>query len=187
MARAARRHATYEDVLATPAHFVAEVIGGVLHAQPRPAARHARAASRLGGELDGPFDRGRGGPGGWVLLDEPELHFADDILVPDLAGWRRERMPTFPYDAAYFSLAPDWICEILSPSTAKLDRGEKLDVYARENVAHAWLLDPQDKTLEVLRLENARWTRIAFHHDDAVVRAEPFDAIEIALRSMWPE
>ncbi|MBK6465320.1 MAG: Uma2 family endonuclease [Myxococcales bacterium] len=186
MGNAARRRATYEDVLAAPEHVVAEVVDGVLRTQPRPAARHARAASSLGGELAGPFDRGRGGPGGWVLLDEPELHLGADILVPDLAGWRRERMPVFPYDAAFFTLAPDWICEVLSPSTAKLDRGAKLTIYARESVRHAWLVDPIDKTLEVLRIESGRWSRVAFFEDTAVVRAEPFDAIELELGSLWP-
>ncbi len=187
MAGKAHRRATYEDVLAAPRHVVAEVLFGVLHTNPRPAASHARAASRLGGELDGPFDRGRGGPGGWILLDEPELHLGEDIVVPDLAGWRRERMPKFPYEAAYFTLAPDWICEVLSASTAKIDRGDKLEIDGREGVRHAWLLDPVDKTLEVLRLESGRWTRLGFHKDDAAVRAEPFDAIELVLSSLWPD
>ena len=137
MANAAGRRATYEDVLAAPPHVVAEVLFGVLYTSPRPAPRQARAASRLGGTLDGPFDRGRDGPGGWVLLDEPELHLGGDILVPDIGGWRRERMPTFPYDATYFTLPPDWVCEVLSPSTAAIDRGDKLDIYAREGVKNA--------------------------------------------------
>lgn len=184
---AAKRRATYEDVLAAPAGTVAELLFGVLYTNPRPAARHTRAASRLGGELDGPFDRGRGGPGGWILLDEPELHLGDDILVPDLAGWRRERMTRFPYDDAFFTLRPDWVCEVLSPSTAKIDRSDKLAIYAREGVAHAWLLDPIARTLEVLRLENGRWTILGVHGDEAPVRAEPFDAIELSLPSLWPE
>ena len=184
---AAKKRATYADVLAAPSYLVAEVLGGSLYTHPRPGARHARAATRLGGELDGPFDRGRGGPGGWILLDEPELHLADDILVPDLAGWRRERMTTFPHEAAYFTLAPDWICEVLSPSTAKIDRSDKLPIYAREGVRHAWLLDPAARTLEVLHLENGRWTILAVHGDEAPVRAEPFDAIELSLTSLWPE
>jgi len=187
MAQHAKRPATYEDVLATPEHVVAEVLFGVLHTNPRPAARHARAASRLGGELDGPFDRGRGGPGGWILLDEPELHLGEDILVPDLAGWRRERMSSFPYDAAFFTLAPDWICEVLSPSTAKIDRSDKLTIYAREGVRNAWLLDPSAHTLEVLRPENGRWTIVGVHGDEAPIRAEPFDAVALSLRELWPE
>ncbi|MFO0638969.1 MAG: Uma2 family endonuclease [Polyangiaceae bacterium] len=187
MANAARRRATYEDVLAAPPHVVAEVLFGVLYTSPRPAARHARAASRLGGTLDGPFDRGRDGPGGWVLLYEPELHLGGDILVPDFGGWRRERMPTFPYDATYFTLPPDWVCEVLSPSTAAIDRGDKLDIYAREGVKNAWLVDPVARTLEVFRLEGEKWLRVSHHKAGTEVRAEPFDAIAFELDVLWPE
>ena len=127
----APRRATYRDVLDAPAHRVAEIVDGTLYAQPRPAARHALASSYLGDELVGPFGKGRGGPGGWWIIDEPELHLGEDILVPDLAGWRRERMPDYP-DAAYFTLAPDWVCEVLSPSTRKLDLHGKRPIYARE-------------------------------------------------------
>jgi Uma2 family endonuclease len=179
-----KRRATYDDVLAAPKHVVAELIGGVLRTHPRPASPHARAASRLGAELGGPFDRGRGGPGGWILLDEPELHLHGDVLVPDLAGWRRTRMPELPHAAA-FELAPDWVCEILSPSTAATDRAEKLPVYARERVAHAWLVDPLALTLEVLRLEEARWVLVGAWRDDARVKAEPFDAYELDLAVLW--
>ncbi len=187
MSLAAKRGATYDDVLAAPENAVAEVLFGVLHTHPRPAARHTRASSRLGTELGGPFDRGRGGPGGWVLLDEPELHLGADILVPDLAGWRRERMPVFPHDAVYFTLAPDWICEVLSPSTAKIDRSDKLTIYAREGVGHAWLLDPVARTLEVFRLEGGRWVLHGVHGDEAPVRAEPFDALALDLASLWAD
>src|ERR1700729_1449695 len=131
MGAPAKRRATYQDLLDVPEHLVAEIIDGALITQPRPASRHARAASRLGAELDGPFARGKGGPGGWILLDEPELHLHGDIVVPDLAGWRRERMPELP-DAAAFELAPDWICEVLSPGAAARDRTEKMPLYARE-------------------------------------------------------
>src|SRR6185437_11076720 len=126
MGAPAKHGATYADVLAAPAGMVAEVVHGVLHTQPRPAMPHTRAASRLGGELGGPFDRGRGGPGGWIILYEPELHLGEDILVPDLGGWRRERLPKVPMGAAYLTLAPDWICEVVSPSTQAFDRGDKL-------------------------------------------------------------
>lgn len=153
---------------------------------PRPAARHTRAASRLGGELDGPFGRGRGEPGGWILLDQPELHLSEDVLVPDLTGWRRERMPSFPYDAAFFNLAPDWACEVLSPSTSKIDRGDKLSIHAREGVPYIWLLDPAAQTLEVLGLENGRYGILAVYGDEEPVRAEPFEAIGLDLRSLWP-
>lgn len=180
----AKRRATYDDVLAAPKHVVAEIVAGVLHTQPRPAAKHARAASRLGAELDGPFDRGKGGPGGWVILDEPELHLHGDVLVPDLAGWRRTRMPELP-DAAAFELAPDWICEVLSPSTAATDRAEKLPIYARERVEYAWLVDPIARTLEACRVENGRWVILGTWRDEALVRAAPFDAFELELASLW--
>ena len=111
-----RRRATYRDVLEAPPHMVAEIVSGTLHTHPRPAPRHARASSALGAKIGDPFDYG-GGPGGWWILDEPELHLADDILVPDIAGWRRERMPDFP-DTAFFTLAPDWVCEGRSPGTS---------------------------------------------------------------------
>jgi Uma2 family endonuclease len=191
MADPAKRRATYEDLLAVPEHLVAEIIHGVLHTHPRPASPHARAASRLGGALDGPFDRGKGGPGGWVILDEPELHLhggggggGGHILVPDLAGWRRERMPEMPVAAA-FELAPDWVCEVLSPSTAATDRAEKLPIYAGERVPHVWLVDPLVRTLEVLRLDGETYRTVHVWRDSAVVRAEPFDAIELELDGLW--
>jgi Uma2 family endonuclease len=184
MGEPAKRCATYEDLLAVPAHLVAEIIHGVLVTQPRPATKHARASSVLGVELGGPFDRGRGGPGGWILLDEPELHLHGDILVPDLAGWRRERMPELP-DAAAFELAPDWVCEVLSPSTAATDRAEKMPIYARERVANVWLVDPIARTLEALRLDGARWILLGTWRDDAKVRVEPFDAVELELSGLW--
>jgi Uma2 family endonuclease len=127
-----------------------------------------------------------GGPGGWWIIDEPELHFGANVIVPDLAGWRRERMPQIP-DVAYFTLAPDWVCEILSPSTGELDRTKKLSIYAREGVGHAWLIDPLARTLEVLRLENGHCAIIATHVGNQVVRAEPFAAIELNLKDLWIE
>lgn len=185
-ADAARKRATYQDVLDAPAHLVAELVRGVLHTNPRPAIPHARVSSRLGGELDGPFDRGRGGPGGWILVDEPELHLGEDVLVPDLAGWRRERLPQLP-NAAHFELAPDWVCEVLSPSTMRLDRSEKLTVYAREHVGHVWLLDPVVRLLEVLRLQGARYEIHETFTDDQTARAAPFDAVPLELASLWAD
>jgi hypothetical protein len=131
MGEAAKVRSVHEEYLAVPDHFVAEIIRGALVTYPRPAARHAAAASALGAELFGPFRWGRGGPGGWIILDEPELHLAGNILVPDIAGWRRERMPELP-DVAAFELAPDWICEVLSPSTEAADRADKLPIYAEQ-------------------------------------------------------
>ncbi len=184
MADPAKRRATYEDLLAVPEHLVAEIIHGELITHPRPSAPHARASSRLGALLDGPFDRGKGGPGGWVILDEPELHLHGHVLVPDLAGWKRERMPELP-DAAAFELAPDWICEVLSPSTAAADRADKLPIYATEHVSHVWLVDPLAQTLEVLRLDGETYRLIQTSRDAAVVRAEPFAALELELASLW--
>jgi len=178
------RPATYEDLLKVPDIMVAEIVGDELHASPRPAPRHARAGASLGVLIGGPFDLGRGGPGGWWILYEPELHAGRNVLVPDLAGWRRSRMPSLP-ETAYFPLAPDWICEVLSPSTASLDRVQKLAVYAREQVKHAWLIDPDARTLEVLRLESGRWTILATHAGGEVVRAEPFAEVELELAALW--
>jgi Uma2 family endonuclease len=180
----APRHATYDDLLAVPDHQLAQIIDGVLHAHPRPGSPHGRVSSTMGMDIGNPFDRGRGGPGGWVILDEPGLHLASDILVPDLAGWRRERMPVMP-EVAFFTLAPDWVCEVLSPSTAKIDRGPKRRIYAREHVTFLWLVDPEAKTLEAFRLEGDNYLLIATHEDDDKVRVAPFDAIEIELAAWW--
>ncbi len=179
----ARRRATYEDLLTLPEHHVGQIIDGELFAHPRPTLEHSMAASVLGADLGGPFDRGRGGPGGWWLRDEPELHLHGDILVPDLAGWRRERLPTPPRGPST-TVPPDWICEVLSPSTASLDRIRKLRIYAREGVAHAWLVDPLARTLEVFRLDAGQWVLVGAHDEDRV-RAEPFQAIELELSALW--
>lgn len=181
-----RRRATYDDLCQVPDHKVAEILDGELIVTPRPALRHARASSGIGGHLWGPFQGGRGGPGGWWILDEPELHLVDDVLVPDLAGWRRERLPAVP-DTAYMTLAPDWVCEVISPTTERIDRSRKMRIYARESVTHLWLLDPLVRTLEVLRLEGARWVLLGTHSDTDIVRVEPFEAIEIELTMLWPE
>ena len=179
-----KRRATYDALRAVPRNLVAEIIHGVLVTTPRPASRHALASSILGSELTGPFHRGKGGPGGWILLDEPELHLHGDILVPDLAGWRRERMPELP-DATAFELSPDWTCEVLSPSTTATDRAEKMPIYAREHVGHVWLVDPIARTLEACQLENGRWVLLGTWCDDARVRVAPFEAFELELTSLW--
>jgi Uma2 family endonuclease len=180
------RPATYEDLVALPDTLVAEIVDGELHASPRPAPKHARAYSALGVLIGGPYDHGIGGPGGWWILDEPELHLGRDVLVPDLAGWRRSRLPQLP-ETAYFPLAPDWICEVLSPSTAQLDRAKKLAIYGRERVAHAWLIDPLARTLEVLRLEHGRWVILGAHAGSEVVRAEPFAELDLELAALWAD
>jgi len=182
----ARRRATYDDVLAAPANMIAELLAGELHLQPRPATRHAAAASVLGEELGPPFKRGKGGPGGWIIIDEPEVHLGDDVLVPDLGGWRRTTLASLP-DAAYIDTPPDWVCEVLSPSTEKTDRAIKLPIYAAAGVGQAWLVNPTLRTLEVLRLHEGKWVVVATHRDDEVVRAEPFDAIELSLTVLWAD
>jgi Uma2 family endonuclease len=180
------KRATYEDVLNAPENKVAEILDGELFLSPRPAPRHAVAHSRLLAALGEPFDHGVGGPGGWWILSEPELHFGEQVVVPDLAGWRRERLPAMP-DEAFFTLAPDWVCEVLSPSTERFDRSRKLRTYAEAGVAHAWLLKPSDRTLEVLRLREGAWTIVGVWEDAASVRVEPFEAVELELGRLWAD
>jgi Uma2 family endonuclease len=178
--------ATYADLEALPSNLGGEIVSGRLIASPRPSPRHASTSSDLGVLLGAPFRFGRGGPGGWRILDEPELHVGQDVLVPDLAGWRRERLPRLP-ETAYFDLVPDWVCEVLSPSTERLDRGEKLAIYRREQVAHVWLVSPLARTVEVLRLTGEGFLLVAVHAAPGPVRAEPFDAVELDLGLLFDE
>ena len=182
--------ATIADLEAVPNNKVGEIITGTLYVLPRPAPRHGHASSVLGIEIGGPFQRGRGGPGGWRILDEPELLLGpkgdEDVLIPDIAGWRIERMPRLPSTARY-TLAPDWVCEVLSPGTVTVDRAEKMPAYARHGVRHAWLVDPIARTLEVFMLEKRRWVLLGVYGGSAIVRAEPFDAIELDLAALWEE
>lgn len=182
-----KKDATYDDLKQVPEHLIAEIIAGSLYTSPRPGAPHARAASVLGADLLGPFDRdlkGGDGPGGWFFLDEPELHLVRDILVPDIAGWRRERMPVMPRVPA-IELAPDWVCEIISPSSIHHDRIRKMDAYLRHRVQHYWIVDPQARTLEVFEFEAGRWVLASFHSRRDKVRARPFDAVELDLSRWW--
>jgi Uma2 family endonuclease len=185
MALPRKKPATYDDVLAAPENLVAEIVDEELYLSPRPASPHASASSILGVALGGEFDfRSSGRPGGWVILDEPELHLVGQVLVPDLAGWRRERMPEIP-DAPFFTLAPDWLCEVLSPSTAALDRAKKLRHYARAGVGYVWLVDPAPKTLEIFRLDGGGWRLVATHEGEEVIHAAPFDALGLELARLW--
>jgi Uma2 family endonuclease len=181
-----RRPATYQDVLDAPPHMVAELIRGALHLHPRPAPAHVVAGSSLGDELVSPFQKGRGGPGGWWILDEPELHLGPDVLVPDLAGWRRARMPALP-GTAWFELAPDWVCEVLSPGTRRLDLTEKRELYAGAGVGHLWLVDPLARTLEAFALRDGAWLLLAALGEDAEVRVPPFEAAGFPLAALWPD
>lgn len=177
---------TYEDLFDLPENLVGEIINGRLVTHPRPAPRHARSYSAIGGSLFDPYDRGRGGPGGWWILDEPELHLGGHILVPDLAGWRRERLPRLP-ETAWFELAADWVCEILSPGTARVDRAEKLPIYAALGVGHAWLVDPDLRLLEAYQNQDGRWLLLGSFQDDAAVPIAPFDAVNLELSLLWAD
>ncbi len=185
MANTTRKLATYEDVLHAPEHLIAQVVDGELVLQPRPARRHARVATRLGAALDGPFDRGTHGPGGWFSVHKAELHLGSPthILVPDLAGWRLERA-TFDGDGAFFDVAPDWVCEILSPATARLDRGKKADVYAEQGVQFLWLADPDARHVEAFRIHEGSWLRIGLFAE-ADARIPPFDAVPFDVPSLF--
>lgn len=186
MALPRRKPATYQDILDTPENLVAEIINGVLYTQPRPAPRHSRASSSLGDELMSPFDKGRNGPGGWWILDEPELHLGFDVLAPDLAGWRRERMPKLP-ETAWFELAPDWVCEVLSPGTARQDRVLKMPLYAMHGVQHIWLVEPNLRTLEVFENTGNGWLLLQVFENDNEVSVAPFAAITFNLAVLWAD
>jgi len=186
MEAVALKSATYKDLCQVPDHLVAEIVDGELYASPRPAGAHSSVASELGADLVGPFRRGLGGPGGWWILDEPELHFGGDVLVPDLAGWRKERL-SHPKNYIHFEIPPDWACEVLSPSTRRLDRAHKMQVYAREGVSWLWLLDPSTRSLEAFRLDRGQWMVLGTWFDDDIVRVAPFDAIALDLLALWGE
>lgn len=180
------RAATYKDLCEVPDHLIAELLEGDLWASPRPAMRHQHVATMLTIELGPPFQHGRGGPGGWWLLYEPEIHLTDDVVVPDLAGWRLDRLKKIR-NQAYMTQPPHWVCEILSPATETIDRRQKLKIYAREGVEHVWLMDPVKRTLEVLRLAEGRWLTVTTLADHAIAQAEPFDAVPFPLSRIWPD
>ncbi|WNG37119.1 Uma2 family endonuclease [Archangium violaceum] len=182
-----KKPATYEDLEALPVGWVGEILGDELVASPRPAMPHARVVWALSALLGPAFDLGQPGiRGGWWLLYEPELHLGRDIVVPDLAGWRRERVPVPSFmDAPFSTVAPDWVCEVLSPSTEDVDRHRKLPLYHREGVRHVWLIEPAARTLEIYRRQARDWLRVARHSGDGEVLAEPFDAISLTLGSLW--
>jgi Uma2 family endonuclease len=186
MTELALRDATYEDLLKVPENLVAELIDGELYTSPRPGSRCARAKSILTAKLINFFDSDDRGPGSWWIVNEPELHLAGNALVPDIAGWRRERTPIYP-DAPAFEQAPDWLCEVISPSSALIDRVKKRPLYAKHGVQHVWIVDPIAKLIEVYRLERGRWIVAGNYGGDDVVRIEPFEAFELALSTLWIE
>lgn len=182
----AETYPLYSRLTELPDGLTGEILNGQLHAQPRPAGPHARAEYVLQIEIGGPFDRGKGGPGGWWILVEPEVHFVRDteVCVPDLAGWRRTRMSAIPLDQG-FEVVPDWICEILSPATESKDRQIKMPIYARYGVGSAWLVDPLKKTLEAFELKVGDWRSLGLWREDEEIAVPPFDAVRLALRDLW--
>ncbi|BCM84332.1 Uma2 family endonuclease [Methylobacterium indicum] len=185
MAEAAPRWATYADLEAVPDHLVAEIVDGVLETHPRPRPLHSIASARLSGELDRPFSRGRGGPGGWIFMIEPELHLGPHVVVPDLAGWHLERLPAIP-KTAFIETPPDWVCEILSPSTTRLDRGPKRQIYAEFGVGHLWLLDPTNGVLEGFALVGDHWLLLGTVARGGDVVLPPFDVAPFPLDDLFP-
>ncbi len=180
--------ATYADLEELPENMVGQLIEGVLIAMPRPSIGHATVTSNLGNDLGSPFGRGRGGPGGWWFLDEPELHFEKNVLVPDLAAWRKERLPTLPpATTPFLTLAPDWVCEVLSPKSASYDRIQKRRIYAREKVGFLWYVEPVERVLTAYRHDGTEFREIGNWggDEDDRVRVPPFDAIELELKSIW--
>jgi len=184
MGDAALREARYEDLFGLSDNLVGEIISGMMYTQARPAPKHARASSKAGARLDNTFDRG--GPGGWWILDEPELHLGRHVFVPDLAGWRRERMPKLP-DTAWFELAPDWVAEVLSPATARKDRVLKMPLYAEFGIKHCWLINPDHRTLEAYANEGGRWVVLGTWADDDVADIAPFEAVPFELAALWAD
>jgi Uma2 family endonuclease len=185
----ARKRATYEDLRRLPEHVIGELIGGELVVSPRPAGHHMRTGTMMTAGLVGPFDRDPddpGGPGGWWIGAEPELHLHGDVLVPDLAGWRRERLPRIPAGVGV-EIPPDWVCEIASPSTALIDRARKLPIYAREKVSWVWLVEPVQHIIDVFRREGDKWVLVETHGVEPKARIAPFDAVELEIVRWWLE
>lgn len=185
MATLAKTEATYADLEKVPPHLVAEIIHGVLETHPRPVPRHGIAANSLSDELTSPFQKGRGGPGGWIFITEPELHLGPHVLVPDLAGWKRERMPSLPKNVG-ITVSPDWACEILSPSTARIDREAKLPIYAAQGVGFVWLIDPASRFLDAYQNVAGKWMLVGTATGDGDVCLRPFDAITFSLNELFP-
>jgi len=184
MSEPAANKASYNDLYNIPDNMVGEIIDGELIGTPRPSARHANIEFVLSGRLAPPYRFGEGGPGGWIFLIEPELMLGEHLLVPDLAGWKKERFPGVP-EENWISVNPDWICEILSPRTIRIDKVKKMPIYAQHRVPYLWLVDPTNKTLEVFKLESGKWSVFGAFAENDKMRAEPFEEVEIDLTNLW--
>lgn len=183
----AQSPATYADIEALPPHVVGEIINGVLYSQPRPSNEHGFAYTSLTDEIVGPYQKGRGGPGGWLFLAEPQLRLGPHELVPDICGWRKDRMPRLPRTKLVDNIVPNWVCEFLSDSTEKRDRGEKRTLYANYGVDHVWLVDPRVRSVEVFQRLERQWLAVGYFTDTEKMAAPPFEAITIDLSFLWPD
>lgn len=185
MRESAPQKAVYEDLFALPENTTGQIIDGELIATPRPSRRHALAATVLGSRVTSSYYLGGGsGPGGWIILMEPEIRLGDNFVVPDLSGWKRERFPP-DEEENWISVPPDWVCDVLSPNTHRVDKIQKMPLYARHGVRHLWLVDPGAKTLDAFRLESGRWVVLGTFAEADIVRAEPFEELEIDLEHLW--
>lgn len=180
----AKKKASYEDLFTIPENMTGEIVDGELIVSPRPSRKNIYAASTLGSELGPAYHTGKTGPGGWVILIEPEVGLGEDILVPDLAGWRRERL-SVSEEHNWISVRPDWVCEVISPGSIRTDRVKKMRVYAGHGVPHLWFIDPIGKTLEVYRFQSGNFIVAGIYAENEKVRAEPFPEVEIDLSNLW--
>lgn len=177
---------TLADLDALPPGVVGEIIDGVLYTMTKPRMRHQRTMLKIGGGVAAPFDDGIGGPGGWWIIPEPGIELPDTPeIAPDVAGWRRDRMPEMPIDEP-IRIVPDWVCEILSPTTRRHDLLVKLPYYAKVGVAYHWLVDLEGRTVTAQRLDSGRWTTLGVYCDETDARIEPFDVVPLHVASWWP-
>ena len=186
MSTPAKKPATYADIEALPPHVVGQILFGTLHTHPRPVTRHVTTAHRLALKLGPPFEFGENGPGGWIFLPEEELHLGPHVVVPDISGWRAERLPADYGESAFLTVPPDWICEVLSPSTEDIDKTDKSRIYATYGVDYLWYIDPRPRHHEVFVRQNRDWLlkhTFAEHED---VCAPPFPELSFPLGLLWP-
>jgi Uma2 family endonuclease len=179
-----RMKLTYEDLCNVPDDMTGEIIDGELSLTPMPSKQQIHTGTKLANAVVAAYHFGTKGPGGWIILDEPDLAFGEDILVPELAGWKEDRF-IVSWEHHWISVAPDWVCEIISPETAQRDRTQKMPIYERNGVSYVWLIDPAEKSLEIFRLESGKWGAPTLYTGNDKVRAEPFEQTEINLGDLW--